>query len=42
MEAGDDSPEEITMLADLESLQVWTGSGDNLTLASHEEWLAYG
>jgi hypothetical protein len=42
MEAGVTSPKEITMLVDLESLQVWTGSRDHLTLASHEEWLAYG
>jgi hypothetical protein len=42
MEPGVNSPDELTMLADLESLQVWNTGGDQLTLASHEEWLAYG
>ncbi len=42
IEAGIDTPEDLTMIVDLESLQVWTGSGNHLTLASHEEWLAYG
>jgi hypothetical protein len=42
MEPGVASPEQLTMLVGLESLQVWTVSGDRLTLASHEEWLAYG
>ena len=42
MEAGVATPEELTMLVDLESLQVWTASDDHLTLASHEEWLAFG
>lgn len=42
LEAGGDSPGNITMLVDLESLQVWTASGDHVTLASHQEWLAYG